>query len=108
LTIINYINTNGPGVVKPRGEGESYGDLDVDGDGKVSPLDILIIINAMNRPVINGSGEGSGSQGSLVPEGESSKGVPPPLSDALALPGSLPVPFEVDGQIEPLRRTKRR
>ena len=108
LTIINYINTNGPGVVKPRGEGESYGDLDVDGDGKVSPLDILIIINAMNRPVLNGSGEGSGSQGGLVPEGESSKGVPPPLSDALALPGSLPVPFEVDGQIEPLRRTKRR
>ncbi|MFN9984955.1 MAG: dockerin type I domain-containing protein [Pirellula sp.] len=108
LTIINYINTNGPGVVKPRGEGESYGDLDVDGDGKVSPLDILIIINAMNRPVLDGSGEGSGSQGGLVPEGESSKGVPPPLADALALPGSVPVSFEVDGQIEPLKRTRRR
>lgn len=108
LTIINYINTNGPGVVKPRGEGESYGDLDVDGDGKVSPLDILIIINAMNRPVLEGSGEGSGSQGGLVPEGESSKVVPQPFSEALTLPSSLPIPIEVDGQIEPLRRTKRR
>jgi len=108
LTIINYINTNGPGIVKPRGEGESYGDLDVDGDGKVSPLDILIIINAMNRPVLDGSGEGTSSPGGLIPEGESSKGVPSPISQPMTIPGSVPAPIEADGPVKPLQRLKRR
>jgi hypothetical protein len=49
LILINYINTNGVGPVRPLGEGEgAMPGLDVDGDGAVTPIDILILINKLN------------------------------------------------------------
>jgi len=52
--------------------------LDVDGDGQVSPLDILIVINALNQP--SGDAEGENDSGSQP-------GSPPPsdIEDPLGL-----------------------
>lgn len=78
LVIINYINSNGSGRIRPPGEGEAHIDLDVDGDGQVSPLDILIVINALNQP--SGGAEGENNPGSQA-------GSPPPsdIEDPLGL-----------------------
>lgn len=73
LVIINYINTNGSGQIKPPGEGEASNDFDVDGDGQVSPLDILIIINALN-------------QSSAAAEGEAPLRAGPPANQPQAAP----------------------
>lgn len=47
LIIVNYINSHGPGMITPEGEGPTP-HMDVDGDGSVSPLDILVLINMIN------------------------------------------------------------
>ena len=47
LIIVNYINSHGPGTIRPEGEGPTP-HMDVDGDGVVSPLDILVLINMIN------------------------------------------------------------
>ena len=50
LIIINHINNNGIGPIEQPGEGEGIlPDLDVDGDGEVTPIDILILINKLNQ-----------------------------------------------------------
>lgn len=67
LVIINYINSNGSGQIKPPGEGEAHNDLDVDGDGQVSPLDILIVINALNHASGDAEGEKSPDKASSTP-----------------------------------------
>ena len=51
LLVINYLNTNGPGVV-PSGNTPPF--LDVNGDGFVTSIDALFVINRLNNP----SGEG--------------------------------------------------
>lgn len=52
LIIVNHINSHGPGVIRPEGEGPTpY--MDVDGDGVVSPLDILVLINIINSGSAN-------------------------------------------------------
>jgi hypothetical protein len=61
LIIINYINSNGSGQIHPPGEGEAHNDMDVDGDGQVSPLDILLVINALNQTTGDAEGEQSGT-----------------------------------------------
>lgn len=65
LIIVNYINSHGPGVIRPEGEGPTP-HMDVDGDGVVSPLDILVLINIINSgsansPTSPGSGSDSNS-----------------------------------------------
>ncbi|MFM8400461.1 MAG: dockerin type I domain-containing protein, partial [Pirellula sp.] len=44
-------------------------DMDVDGDGQVSPLDILLVINALNQNTGDAEGEQSqiGSNGTPAP-----------------------------------------
>jgi hypothetical protein len=65
LIIVNHINSHGPGVIRPEGEGPTP-HMDVDGDGVVSPLDILVLINIINSgsanpPSSSGGGNDSGS-----------------------------------------------
>jgi hypothetical protein len=58
------------------GEGESGGQIDVDGDGQVTPIDILIIINTLNKqnsqvlgsPTFGGGGLPS-AEGEQRPDG---------------------------------------
>ena len=63
LIIINFINTNGTGPLRPVGEGEGspVPNIDVDGDGSVSPIDILILINRLNREAEEEEAEGDDS-----------------------------------------------
>lgn len=70
LIIVNYINSHGPGVIRPEGEGPTP-HMDVDGDGVVSPLDILVLINLINSgsanlPSSSGDGNDASSGGDIV------------------------------------------
>ena len=64
LTIINFINTYGPG---PATEIEPGISADVNNDNLISPLDIILVINELNA-IQNGSGGTVGGEGE--PEGE--------------------------------------
>jgi len=65
------------GDLPPVGSGEGEGIIglvDVNGDGQVTPLDILIIINHLNNP--NGTPANSNSTSDTVPGGT---GTPRPI-----------------------------
>ncbi|WDQ17898.1 cadherin domain-containing protein [Rhodopirellula sp. P2] len=49
LRIINYLQTNGPGALDPGSMGSFPGFLDVSGNGEVTSLDALLVINEINR-----------------------------------------------------------
>ncbi|MCC9655655.1 dockerin type I domain-containing protein [Rhodopirellula halodulae] len=89
LTIINYLNTYGPG---PVGFGDPGYGYDVNGDGFVTALDALLVINHLNTidtpaGTVNngeeepGQGEGEPDAGGSLAEDEtgSSDDVAPPL-----------------------------
>jgi hypothetical protein len=100
LIIINYINTKGSGQIKPPSEGEASNDFDVDGDGQVTPLDILIVINALNQSSAAAEGEAPlrDSRPTVVP--------PPVLP---VLPGIRPQAAPLSDSDDPLglRKSKR-
>ncbi|MEO1524443.1 MAG: dockerin type I domain-containing protein [Planctomycetota bacterium] len=55
LTVINYLNTYGPGPIGPGDPGYGY---DVNGDGMISTIDALLIINYLNRVSSDGTVDG--------------------------------------------------
>jgi len=57
LTVINFINLNGPGVIPPGTPTPPY--LDVNGDGMVTALDVLEIVGRLNN-IAAGLGEAEG------------------------------------------------
>jgi hypothetical protein len=72
LIIFNYLNAKGPG---PLSAGHPQGPpfLDVNGDRHVSPIDALMVINALNINSMNiqgaiAEGRGEALQGSMVSE----------------------------------------
>ena len=49
LRIINYLEANGPGRLEPGNMQSFPGYLDVSGNGEVTSLDALMVINEINR-----------------------------------------------------------
>ena len=77
LVVINAINSNQQGKLPSPRPASTLGqsDLDVDGDGFLTPLDVLVIVNFLNGA--SGSGEGESSISASVPPSAA------PIADSL-------------------------
>jgi hypothetical protein len=100
LIIINYINTKGSGQIKPPSEGEASNDFDVDGDGQVTPLDILIVINALNQ-------SSAAAEGEAPLRDSRPTAVPPPIVPGTR-PQAAPLPAPLSDSDDPLGLRKSR
>jgi len=60
LVVINYINgkQSGPLPIPPVPPSVPPPFLDVSGNDEISPQDVLIVINFLNKTVVTGAGEG--------------------------------------------------
>jgi VCBS repeat-containing protein len=93
LTLINYINGNGVGVLPPGRTTPPF--LDPDGDNAITPSDVILVINALNNqaanPTVGGEGEAAEDLGAAAQ----------PLSGSADLPVSIGVETIVVGAVDP-------
>jgi VCBS repeat-containing protein len=93
LTLINYINANGVGLLPPGRTTPPF--LDPDGDNAITPSDVILVINALNDQADNPS---------VVGEGEAAEdlgAVAQPLSGLADSPVTLGIQTIVVGSVDP-------
>ena len=87
LHILNFINTHGPGNITPDIADMYY---DVNADGVITPLDVLLLLNELNRKALDGTvsnGEGSPEGEQVVPTDPAKRlGEEETLSDSQVTP----------------------
>lgn len=100
LAIINYLNTYGPGPVRPTDTGYCY---DVNADAMVTAIDVLLVLNELNRvePADDKVGQDEGDQDQ--PDQAIPAVADPPVSSSNSLRATAPASRnedEVFGQWE--------